>query len=108
MPSVVFLAWHFDDELLASQVENMVAPHTTTKEAVDAWLRTNGLTATTLSPSGDWISIQVPVSKANELFDANFTTFIQENTGKSVVRTLSYSLPEVLQGHVDLVHPTVS
>ncbi|TFK81104.1 family S53 protease-like protein [Polyporus arcularius HHB13444] len=98
----------YGQHLTKQEVESLVAPKSDTKDAVDTWLKTNGLTATTLSPAGDWISIQVPVSKANELFDANFTTFTNQNTGKDVIRTLSYSLPEVLQGHVDLVHPTVS
>ncbi|KAI0696063.1 family S53 protease-like protein [Cerioporus squamosus] len=98
----------YGQHLTKQEVENLVAPKSDTKDAVDTWLNANGLTATTLSPAGDWISIQVPVSKANQLFDANFTTFTSRDGGKDVIRTLSYSLPQVLQGHVDLVHPTVS
>ena len=86
----------------------MAAPSQATKEAVGSWLRDNGLNATTISPAGDWIAISVPVDKANSLFNANFSTFKHQDSGKQVVRTLSYALPNSLQGHVDVVHPTVT
>ncbi len=50
----------------------------------------------------------VPVSKANELFDADFSVYTHDETGTEAVRTLSYSIPAELQGHLDLVHPTVT
>ncbi|EJF58997.1 family S53 protease-like protein [Dichomitus squalens LYAD-421 SS1] len=66
------------------------------------------LTGTTISSSGDWVSAGSPtVAQANALFNANFTVFKDED-GAEVIRTLSYSLPAELQGHVDLVHPTIS
>ena len=69
-------------------------------------MKENGLTTTRTSAARDWISFAVPVSKANELLDADFTVFSHASTGKEVVRTLSYSIPTDLQGHIDLVHPT--
>ena len=90
------------------QVERFVAPQPSTLDAVNSWLQENNLTSKNLSPAGDWISIQVPVSKANELFNTNFTVFSHSGTGAQTIRTLAYSLPESLQGHVDLVYPTVS
>ena len=48
------------------------------------------------------------MSKANELFDADFSVFKHEDSGLEAVRTLSYSIPAELQGHLDLVHPTVT
>ena len=49
----------------------------------------------------------MPVSQANELFNANFSNFNQTATGKQVVRTLAYSLPSHLSEALYLVHPTV-
>ena len=86
----------------------LAAPSQATKDAVGSWLRDNGLNATTISPAGDWIAINVPVSKANTLFDANFSTFAHQDSDTQIIRTLSYALPQNLQGHVDLVHPTVT
>ncbi|KAI0367238.1 subtilisin-like protein [Pilatotrama ljubarskyi] len=94
--------------LSKGEVEGFVAPKSDSVGAVNTWLRENGLTATALSPAGDWLGFQVPVSRANDMFKTNFTVFRHTGTGTETVRTLAYSLPEALQGHVDLVHPTVS
>ena len=75
-------------------------------DAVNAYLTSNGINATVLSPAGDWLGFSVPVSKANELFDADFSVFSHVATGKRQIRTLSYSIPSSLNNHVDLVHPT--
>ena len=75
---------------------------------MNAWLKENDIEAAQASPAGDWLSISIPVSKANELLDADFTVFSHASTGKEVVRTLSYSIPTDLQGHIDLVHPTTA
>ncbi|KAI0777487.1 subtilisin-like protein [Trametes elegans] len=94
--------------LTKDQVDRFVAPTTDTINAVNSWLKDNGVTSTSLSPAGDWISIDVPVSKANSLLNTSFSVFQHLATGAEAVRTLSYSLPENLRDHVDLVYPTVS
>ncbi|KAI0746593.1 family S53 protease-like protein [Daedaleopsis nitida] len=101
-------SYKYGQYLTMEEVGSFVKPSSVTKDAVDAWLRTNGLDATAVSPAGDWIGINVPVSKANALFDADFTTFTHQDTGSQFIRTMSYSLPEALHGHVEVVHPTVS
>lgn len=77
-------------------------------DAVNAWLKENDIDAKTISATGDWLSFEVPVSKANDLFDADFSVYTHDETGTEAVRTLSYSIPAELQGHLDLVHPTVT
>ncbi|KAI0663984.1 family S53 protease-like protein [Cubamyces menziesii] len=98
----------YGHHLSKEQVEQYVAPQAATVQAVNGWLKENGLTSTTLSPAGDWISVSVPVAKANQMFNTNFTVFRNTATGAEVVRTLAYSLPEAIEPHVDLVYPTVS
>lgn len=68
----------------------------------------NSLDATSVSPGGDWLSIQVPVSKANEMLGADFSVFTHEESGTQSIRTLQYSIPEDLVGHLQLVHPTTT
>ncbi|KAH9896700.1 subtilisin-like protein [Cubamyces lactineus] len=94
--------------LSKDEVERLVAPQTATVNAVNAWLKENDLVHQILSPAGDWISIELPVGKANDLFDTEFSVYRQVVLGVVSIRTLAYSLPESLQGHVDLVHPTIS
>lgn len=76
--------------------------------AVNAWLANNGVHATSISPAGDWMAIEVPVSKANELLGAHFSVYKDDTTGRQIIRTLSYSIPAELKGHLDLVHPTIT
>ena len=72
------------------------------------WLRQAGLNATTVSPAGDWLGISVPVSTANALFAADFAVYTHAETGAEAIRTMAYSIPAELEGHLDFVHPTVS
>ncbi|KAI1786417.1 family S53 protease, partial [Ganoderma leucocontextum] len=99
---------NYGKHLSKSEVAQLVAPAQDSIDAVNAWLKSNSITAETISPSGDWLSFEVPVSKANELFNANFAVFKHDGTGTEAVRTLSYSIPVELQDHIDLVHPTVT
>ena len=52
--------------------------------------------------------IEVPVSKANDLLDAQFSVFTHPGTNTQTVRTLAYSVPSDLVEHLDFVHPTIS
>lgn len=60
-----------------------------------------------MSPSGDLISISVPVAMANSLLDTEFSVFKHEETDKHMIRALSYSLPSYLFEHIEFVHPVV-
>ena len=85
-----------------------MTPKHETLTAVNEWLAHNGLEAKVLSPFGDWITFETTVSHATELFNAEFSNFVQEGSGKTIIRTLAYSIPESLKDHVQLVHPTIS
>jgi len=94
--------------LSKEEVEAFVAPSQETSDAVTRFLSDNGLTASKVTPAGDWLSINVTVVQANELFAAQFDSFIDNSTGETTVRTLEYSIPTDLKGHLDFVHPTIA
>jgi tripeptidyl-peptidase-1 len=58
-------------------------------------------------PAGDMLSIDVTVDQANALFATQFQTFVHAATQKQTVRTLDYSIPASLKGHLEFVHPTI-
>ncbi|KAI1783833.1 family S53 protease [Ganoderma leucocontextum] len=99
---------NYGKHLSKSEVHQLIAPAQGSIDTVNGWLKENGIIAKTISATGDWLSFEVPVSMANELFDAKFSVFKHEDTGMEAIRTLSYSIPAELQGHLDLVHPTVT
>ena len=90
------------------KVEAHVKPTNQTTALVDDWLASNGLNATSASPAGDWLALSISVNQASKLFDDEFSVFTYEPTGEQLVRTLVYSLPAVLSGHVEFVHPMTS
>ena len=81
-----------------------VAPTQDTVDAVTAWLKENDIEATQASPAGDWLSFSIPVSKANELFDTDYTEYAHIETGTTAIRML----PADLKGALDFVHPATS
>jgi len=98
----------YGQHLSKEEVEAFVAPSSESTTAVNEWLAANDLTASPISPAGDWISFSIDVQKANELFDADFSTFTHQATGTQTIRTLSYSIPASLKDHIELVHPTIA
>ncbi|KAF7979708.1 hypothetical protein HWV62_41050 [Athelia sp. TMB] len=99
---------NYGKHLSKEEVEAYVKPSQNSTAAVMAYLQQNGVNATTLSPAGDWLGFSIPVSQANEMFDADFSEFKHVASGKTQIRTLSYSIPSGLAAHMDYVHPTTN
>lgn len=94
--------------MIHCQVEEYIRPAQESVDAVNNFLELHSVNATSLSPTGDWLGFSVPVSKANEMFDADFSVFKHVDSGEEAIRTLSYSIPSSLQGHLEVVHPTTT
>lgn len=88
------------------QVEAFVAPKPESVKAVTTWLAQHNINAEVVSPSGDMLRIDIPVSKANELLAANFTEFKDKDTGATLTRTLSVSIPDDVEQHLQYLFPT--
>ncbi|KAJ7212548.1 family S53 protease-like protein [Mycena pura] len=92
--------------LSMEDVKSFMQPSAETVAAFNSFASANGLESTVISPNGDWMSITLPVSQANRLFDAKFEKFAHASLTQSITRTLSVSLPSELVGHVKVLHPT--
>ncbi|KAI0331225.1 subtilisin-like protein [Cubamyces sp. BRFM 1775] len=90
------------------QVEAFVAPKAESAQAVKAWLAKNNVTATTISPAGDWMSVKLPVAKANAMLDTTFSQYIHEKTNTTMIRTMQYSVPDAVKQHLAAIHPTTA
>ena len=84
----------------------MVAPKPESLERVTAWLKNNGLEPKALTGAGDILTVQVPVSKANDLLKADYNEYAVDKTGKTELRTLAYSVPENLKSDLAFIFPT--
>lgn len=85
-----------------------MAPHPETLDIVSEWLALHGLDEEDVirSSARDWVTIRVPVGLAEEMLDTTYHVYKHAETGESIVRTTSYSLPDILHHHVDLIQPT--
>ncbi|KAB5595344.1 Tripeptidyl-peptidase I [Ceratobasidium theobromae] len=98
----------YGQHLSAEEVNELIAPHEDSLSRVDEWLSSHGFEVSTLERSAgrDWVNVVVPVSKAEELLDAEYSIWEHTESGERVVRTMKYSLPESVHEHVHLVTPT--
>ena len=56
---------------------------------------------------GSWLTLtDVPVLKANDILGASYQLYRHIETNETILRTVGYSLPEVLDAHVRTVAPT--
>ncbi|KZT42984.1 subtilisin-like protein [Sistotremastrum suecicum HHB10207 ss-3] len=96
--------------LSKEDVESLVAPSSDSLSLVDEWLVSHGLDVSSLSrsPSKDWVSINVPVQKAEEMLRTKYHVWKHIASGSTLIRTTSYSLPTALHRHVDVIQPTTS
>ncbi|KAJ7911828.1 family S53 protease [Mycena leptocephala] len=94
--------------LTQDEVNDFVRPSAVTLSQVNSWLASSDLTASPITPAGDWIAVNMTVSQANALLVADFSTFQNSETNQTVVRTLSYSIPSNLKASIDWIHPTIS
>ena len=93
--------------LSASEIHDLIAPSDETINLVKEWLQEHGIHAATLSPTKDWLSVSLPVEKAEELLETSYSVF-RHTDGSALVRAPSWSLPEHLHEHIDVVQPTTS
>ena len=95
--------------LTSDEVTELIAPSETALAGVHSWLADHGVSAQQLeySPASDWISVAMPVHKAEKLLDTSYSVYRHED-GAYAVRTPQWSLPQHLHAHVDAIQPTNS
>jgi len=91
-----------------SKVAETFAPSRDTIGAVTDWLVDEGiaLSRLRLSPNRAWIEVNVTGAEAEELLDAEYHVFTH-SSGKEHVACHSYSVPQHVRHHVDIITPTV-
>lgn len=80
----------------------LVQPEKEANEAVMSWLAQEGITK--MASDGTWVTFKTDLSTANRILAADFKQYRRH--GVSKIRTTSYSVPQQVAKHVDLIHPT--
>lgn len=95
----------YGDHMTQEQVHELIAPHPDAVSDVQEWLAQHNLEGG-FSPAQDWVAINVPVAQANELLGTKYHVYRHAQSGREIVRTNEYSVPQHLDEHIDLVAPT--
>ncbi|KAH9027906.1 subtilisin-like protein [Lactarius hengduanensis] len=94
---------------LTEQVAELVRPHPDTLELVTSWLAHHGVRTSSISTThgGAWLTVSnVLVSLANQMLGASYQLYRHAKVNDTIIRTVSYALPEVLHAHIQAVAPT--
>ena len=97
----------YGKHLTTAEINKIVAPSEETVELVRAWLAEHDISNAVHSPAKDWVSIVVPIEKAEELLQTSYSTF-EHSDGSTISRAPEWSLPLHLHEHIDVVQPTTS
>ncbi|EPS98883.1 hypothetical protein FOMPIDRAFT_1125451 [Fomitopsis schrenkii] len=98
----------YGQHLSQEEVEALVAPQPESVQLVEEWLASHDLAGDALSRSsaGDWITVKVPVALAETMLDTTYQVWTHTASGDALVRATSYSLPEHLHEHIEVIQPT--
>ncbi|KAH9020549.1 subtilisin-like protein [Lactarius deliciosus] len=95
--------------LSKEQVAELVRPHSDTLELVTSWLAHHGVRSSSISTThgGAWLTVSnVLVSQANEMLGASYQLYRHAKVNDTIIRTVSYALPDVLHAHIQAIAPT--
>ncbi|KAJ8515805.1 hypothetical protein ONZ45_g6838 [Pleurotus djamor] len=97
----------YGQHLSQAEVDELSAPHEESTRLVDQWLSGYGILDSDISrsSSNDSVSFTVPVRLAEQMLDTKYNIW-RHDDDEYILRTTSYSLPENLHSHVDIVQPT--
>ncbi|PLB44831.1 tripeptidyl aminopeptidase [Aspergillus steynii IBT 23096] len=92
---------HFVDH---DEMKRMLLPRGESVSSVQGWLESAGIT--NYEQDADWINFQTTVEKANALLETQFHWYNNKEKDIRRLRTLQYSIPESVAGHVNVIQPT--
>lgn len=97
---------NYGKHLNQEQLSALVSPEPGSVDIVTSWLSSfSGVSEITYTPEISSMSFQSTVESANQMFEADFGVYQSAKGNKSLVRSLHYSLPQVIRRNVALVHP---
>ncbi|KAI5787277.1 putative tripeptidyl-peptidase [Geopyxis carbonaria] len=94
----------YGNHLSGSDIQHLLSPSSTALDSVKTWLAANDIEITEID--FDYVKFTATVAQAQDLLKAEYRYYKNVETGKTVLRTMEYSLPSALHDAVALVQPT--
>ncbi|KAK1569416.1 peptidase S8/S53 domain-containing protein [Colletotrichum navitas] len=97
----------YGKHLSRDEAQALLNPDHEARDAIVSWLleQTDADPADVVSDS-HWVRLETTVREADKLLDADYAWFRHRDSGKEVLRTLQYSLPQDLKSMISLITPT--
>ncbi|KAK2013642.1 subtilisin-like protein [Colletotrichum eremochloae] len=97
----------YGKHLSRDEAQALLNPDDEARDAIVRWLREHGNSdSPDIVSDSHWIRLETTVRDADKLLDADYAWFQHRDSGKEVLRTLQYSLPQDLKSKILLVTPT--
>ena len=97
---------NYGKHLSQQQLSAIVAPAPGSVDLVTSWLSSfSGVCGISYLADSSSIAFQSTVAAATELLQADFGIYRLAQGGEGIVRSLQYSLPDVIRSNTALVHP---
>lgn len=99
----------FSQHWSTDKITRTFSPSQASKGVVRAWLIDFGIKpeAIITSRDGGWLNFFIGVEDAEKLLRAKYHIFTDNETGESQLACESYSLPQSIREHIDIIMPTV-
>lgn len=97
----------YGQHLERDELKDLIKPRAESTDAVLRWLKRSGVDAEDIQNNGEWINFYAPVRRAEEMMGAAFKSYRSEiRPTVQKVRSLSYSVPNEVRSHIDMIQPT--
>ncbi|KAF4627946.1 hypothetical protein G7Y89_g10209 [Cudoniella acicularis] len=87
------------------ELRSLLKPTDETSNLAISWLQDNNITS--IHDDSDYILFKTNVETANKLLDTVFGWYVNGESDKEVLRTLSYSVPDEIREHINFIQPTI-
>ncbi|TDL18411.1 tripeptidyl peptidase A [Rickenella mellea] len=98
----------YGQHLTKKEVEELVTPAEESIRVVDGWLAAYGFNQSDLSrsPARDWVKVRAPVRVVEEMLNTTYHHWTHDESRRTSVAALSYSVPHIISDHIELIQPT--
>lgn len=99
----------YGNHLSSETVDGLVTPDPQAMKNMEAWLKSFNISIdqVKMSPAKDFWTITATTRLVQTMLQCNYSVFSHPQIGNAV-RTLEYSLPELISKSIDFIYPTTS
>jgi len=101
---------NYGKHLRWEEVNSLVAPSASSVLAVETWLNHHSISEQshifTRTPNSDFIRVLVTVEQAELLLNTHYYVFVHNDSGRTLIRAMEYSIPACVFDHIDVIGPS--